>query len=141
VHIAVLISIGSFICLLAAVLLLGRYLPAQNVAFVILLLAGVEVAVELWQQSEDWVQAAFFWPGAIILLRAGGQQIMKPWRQAKNYGVVVLGFTSGCAAAIQLCADSLGGAVLRFCTTTVCLLFLTPWLIQKRVTASAEAKK
>jgi len=133
--------IGSFLCLLAGVAVLARYLPAQNIAFIIVLLAGVEVAMEIWQESENWVQGAFFWAGAIILIRAGGQQILKPMRQEKNYGLVLLGFTCAFAAVIQLCFDSLGGAVLRFCATAICLLFLTPWLIPKRVTASAEAKK
>jgi len=133
--------VGSFLCLLGGVVLLARYLPAQNVAFIIVLLAGVEVAMETWQQRENWVQGVFFWAGAIILIRAGGQQILKPMRSAKNYGLALLGFTCGCAAVIQLCFDSLEGAVLRFCATAVCLFFLTPWLIQKRVTTSAEAKK
>jgi hypothetical protein len=139
--VSILIYIASFAVLLAGVVILSRYLPAQNVAFIILILAGVEAGVELWQESDAWVQAAFFWPGAIILLRAGCQQIMKQWRHARNYGLVILGMTSVGAAAVQMCGGSLEACVLRFVTTAVCLFFLTPWLIPKRVRVSEEAKK
>lgn len=138
---AVIISIGSFACLAAAAVILSRYLPAQNVAFIILLLAGVEAGGETYFKAENWAQGVFFWPGAIILLRTAGQKFVKPWRRSRNYGVILLVLTSGGAAAIQLCFDSPGMGALRFFATAACLLVLTPWLIQKRVTAFEEARK
>ncbi|HEX3720435.1 MAG TPA: hypothetical protein VH595_20995 [Verrucomicrobiae bacterium] len=138
---AVLIFAASVAFLAAAVVILGRYLPAQNVAFIILLLAGVEAGIETHLKVGNWLQGAFFWPGAIILLRTAVQKLLKPWRWARNYGLVLLALTSGGAAAIQWRFDSPGMAMLRFCVTAGCLLVLTPWLFQKRVTTFAEAKR
>jgi hypothetical protein len=126
---------------MTAAVVLSRYLPAQNIAFIIVFLASAEAALELWKEAGNWAQGALFWPGAIILLRASGEIFMKPWRQARNYGVILLGLISGCAAFIQLVFSSLEAGVLRFCVTAGCLLFLTPWFIQKRVKASAAPKK
>jgi hypothetical protein len=133
--------IAGLACLLAAAVVLVRALPAQNVAFIILLLVVVEVAFEYRYDPDDLLDGSMFWPGAIILLRTAVQGLLKRWRQRRNYGLFLIGLTSIAAAFLELFFDSPNTAAVRFCVTGVCLLFLTPWFLQKRITTSGESKK
>jgi multisubunit Na+/H+ antiporter MnhB subunit len=136
-----IVFIGSLGCLLAAAVVLVRALPAQNAAFIILLLALVEVALEHFAPGGELQQGAMFWPGAIILSRTVGQHLLKPWRRSRFYGLYLIGLTSCAAAVLQLRFDTTQTALGRFCATAICLIFLMPWFLQKRVTASGESKK
>ncbi|HUD47277.1 MAG TPA: hypothetical protein VMR33_10625 [Candidatus Baltobacteraceae bacterium] len=133
--------IASLACLLAAAVALVRFLPAQNAAFIILLLVAVEVAFDYWNGAGHLAEAAMFWPGAIILMRRAGQILLKPWRQRRNYGLLLIALPSGVTAGPPLILDSPERAAVRFCVTAVSLTLLTPWFLQKRVTFSGEAKK
>jgi hypothetical protein len=140
-RVTIALSIGSLACLLAAAMALIRFLPAQNVAFIILFLVAVEVALEYWNEAGNLQEGAFFWPGAIVLLRVAGQKLLKPWRQNRHYGLFLIGLVSVFTAVLQLLFDSAQTAAARLFVTAVCLLFLTPWFLQKRVAASGESKK
>jgi hypothetical protein len=139
--VTVALFIASLACLLAAALVLMRFLPAQNVAFIVLFLATIEAALEFWNQAGNLEEGAMFWPGAIILSRAAGQRLLKPWRQSRNYGLFLIGLTSVVTAVLQLFLDSPQRAAGRFCATAICLLVLTPWFLQKRITVSGESKE
>jgi hypothetical protein len=135
-----ILFIASAACLLAAMVALARSLPAQNVAFIVACLAAVEACVEYWTHAADLKSGVLFWPGAILLFRAAGQVPLKPLRQNKNYGLFLLCLASGAAAALQILFAPPIMAAGRFCLTAVCLLLLTPWFLQKRVTTSSASK-
>lgn len=132
---------ASLVCLLAAALVLLRVLPAQNVAFIILCLAAVEAALEFWNHARNLPEGAMFWTGAIILLRTAGQILLKPWRQDRNYGLYLIGLASGGATGLQWLLDPAQSAAGRFLLTAICLTVLTPWFLQKRITASGGSKE
>ncbi len=131
----------SLACLLAASFALVRTLPAQNVAFIILALVAVEVAVESWHGNDDLFITAMFWPGAFIFSRMLGQIIFNPWRRARKYGFILIGVVSGILALAACALNSPKAAPARFVITALCLFFLTPWFLQKRVTFSGVSKK
>jgi hypothetical protein len=133
--------IASLGCLLAAAVALGHFLPAQNIAFIILFLGAVEAALEFWLHMRNFEDGAMFWPGAIILLRMAGQRLLRPWRQARNYGLFLIGLTSVAAAVLQMCFGSTETAAGRMCLTAICLVLLTPWFLQKHITVSEESRK
>ena len=137
----VALHVASVACLLAAVVVLVRMLPAQNVVFIILFLVAVEVAYEYWSGSDDLLDGAMFWPGAIILLRTGGQSLLKPYRGSNNYGWFLIGLTTATSAVVPLVLNEPHMVAGRIGVTAICLLFLTPWFLQKRVTASGESKE
>jgi hypothetical protein len=137
----IFLHIASLACLLAAAIMLVRALPAQNVAFIILFLVAVEVAFEYWNESDDLLDGAMFWPGAIILLRIGMQRLLKPYRPGRNHGLFLIGLTSAPPAVVPLMLDLPKMAAIRFCLTAICLVFLTPWFLQKRITTSGESKE
>jgi hypothetical protein len=132
-----LFSIASFACLLVAIVALTRFLPAQNVSFIVVSLAAVEVALEYRLQSGNFMACAMFWPGLIILSRLAAQRLLRPWRRAHNYGLFLLGVASGEAALAQTFRGPVTPAMIagRFCVTAASLLFLTPWFLQKRTMA------
>jgi hypothetical protein len=131
------VFIASLACLVVAVALLMRQLPAQNIAFIVASLAALELALEYWTKSRNIFAGAILWPGVIILSRFAGQGILKSWRRAPNYGLILLGLTSGEAALAQLLFVPATATMVaeRFFATTACLLLLTPWFLQKRVTS------
>jgi hypothetical protein len=133
--------IASLACLIVATVALARVLPAQNVAFIVMFLACVEVAFEYWHDSENLLNGTMFWPGAIILLRMGVQRLLKPYRQSRNFGWFVIGLTSIPPAVPPLVLGETTIAMGRLCVTAVCLFFLTPWFIQKRVTTSGGTRE
>jgi hypothetical protein len=136
----VVLFVASLACLLAGAVALVRFLPAQNVAFIIVFLAGVEVALEYRNGTEVLLDGAMFWPGAVILMRTSAQVLLKPWRQRRHYGLLLIGAASCAVAGLALAFDSPQAAISRFCVTAVCLLLLTPWFLQKRITASGESE-
>ncbi len=118
--------------------MLVRRLPAQNVVFIILCLVAVEAALEWRTHSGNLQDGAMFWPGAIILLRLAAQSFLKPWRQRRNYGLFLIGLTGLTTALLQWFLGSAQVAAGRFCVTAICLVFLAPWFLQKRITAFGE---
>jgi hypothetical protein len=136
-----LLFVASLTCVAAASIALARSLPAQNVAFIILVLAAVEFALVRWQGKGTALSASLFWPAVIIFSRIAGQIVLRPCRRARNYGIILIGGASTAAALVALALDSPQRAINRFCLTAVCLVFLTPWFLQKRVTASGESRR
>jgi len=136
-----ILFIASLICVVVAAIVLARSLPTQNVAFIILVLIAVEFAMDRWHGTDNVINNSMFWPGAIIFSRIAGQIVLRPWRRARNYGFFLIGAASAAAATVTLAFDSPQRAINRFCLTAVCLVFLTPWFIQKRVTASGESTR
>jgi hypothetical protein len=132
--------IVSLACLAMAAVLLGRILPAQNVLFILVSLSAVEAAVDYGFKTGSVLQRALFWPGIIVLSRIAGQHLLKPWRRTPNYGLFLLGAAGAEAAFVQIFFGRLISVLVRLCLTTGCLLVLTPWFLQKRLTASAESK-
>jgi len=132
----------AVVCLAAGVALLARELPAQNVAFVVVLIGGAEIALQYWEKFISWEPGVLFWPGAVILLRFAAQWALRSQRRSKIYGLILLVATSAGAGALDYgifrWAKEAG---MRFGETGGLLLFLTPWLIQKRVRISAEARR
>jgi hypothetical protein len=133
--------IASAACLLAAMARLARALPGQNVAYIVVVLVLVEVAMENWTHATDMLTGAAFWPAAILWFRDGTQLLLKRWRHNPNYGLFLLGLPSLAAAGVQIIFTPGILAAGRFCLTAVCLAFLMPWFLQKRVTASEESKR
>jgi hypothetical protein len=82
-----------------------------------------------------------FWPGAIIFSRMLGQFILKPWRRAPKYGFILIAVVSGILALAACVLNSPKAAPSRFVITALCLFFLTPWFLQKRITFSGESKR
>lgn len=136
-----LLFIASLTCLLAASIILARTLPAQNVAFLILVLAAVEFALDRWHGSENVLTNSMFFPGVIIFSRIAGQIVLRPWRQARNYGFYLIGLACVAVALVACVVDSPQAALIRFVITAVCLIFLTPWFLQKRITISGESRR
>ncbi len=136
-----LLFVASLTCVVTASIVLARTLPAQNVAFIILVLVAVEFALDRCYGSENVLNSSMFWPGLIIFSRIAGHVVLRRWRGARNFGFFLIAAASTSAALVALAIDSLPGAINRFCVTAVCLIFLTPWFLQKRVTASEEAKR
>jgi hypothetical protein len=136
-----LLFIASVACLLVAAAVLVRVLPAQNVAFIILILVLVEAAVECWYDGADVLNGPMFWPAAVILFRTGVQALLKPFRQMRNYGLFLLAVTSGAVTLIALAFQSPQAAIHRLILTVLCLIFLTPWFLQKRITFSQGPAK
>jgi hypothetical protein len=137
----VLHFIPSLACLLVAIVVLARYLPPQNVAFIILFLVVMEAAFDTWFEAWSLPNGAAFWPAAIILLRAATQKFMQPWRRSKYYGLWVIVLTSGARSAMPFVRNSADMGLRRFLMTAACLIFLAPWFIQKRVTTSVEPRR
>jgi hypothetical protein len=132
----------AVVCLVAGIVLLARELPAQNVAFVVVLIGGAEIALQYWDKFISWQPGVLFWPGAIILLRFAAQWALRSQRRHKIYGLMVLAATSAGAGALDYGMFRwVQGAGMRCGETAGLLLFLTPWLIQKRVRISAEARR
>jgi hypothetical protein len=135
------VFIASAAGLLLAVVPLARALPAQNVAFIVLFLILVELAVEYWQGAQDLLVGAAFWPAAILWLRFGTQFILKSWRQNRNYGIFLLALPGIVTGAVQLAFSPALLMVGRFVLTAGCLAFLMPWFLPKRVTTSGGSKR
>jgi len=105
---------------------LARALPAQNVAFIVLFLILVELAVEYWQGPRICWLARRFWPAAILWLRFGTQFILKSWRQNRNYGIFLLALPGIVTGAVQLVFSPRCWMVGRCLLTAGCLAFLMP---------------
>jgi hypothetical protein len=136
-----LLFIASLTCLLVAAAVLVRSLPAQNVAFIILILVLIETAVERFYYGGNILYGPIFWPAAVILFRTGAQTLLKPFRQMRNYGLFLLAATTCAVTSIALAFQSAQAAIHRFILTVLCLIFLTPWFLQKRITYSQGLAK
>ncbi|HEY3852838.1 MAG TPA: hypothetical protein VGO67_00430 [Verrucomicrobiae bacterium] len=130
----------DFGCLILAAILLGRRLPAQNVLFILATLSVVEAAVDYGFKTGNILECSMFWTGIIVLSRIAGQSLLKAWRRSPNYGLFLLGLASAETAFVQIFFGGLISALGRLMLTVGCLLFLTPWFLQKRLTASSESK-
>ena len=111
--------------------LLSRALPTQNIALILGVLIGCELALEIILHGRGFLRVnLLFWPAAIILSRVGMRWILRRWRKDWNYGVWLILLASATVAIVQFVfAPKLWAT--RFAATGVCLLFLSPWFISK----------
>src|ERR1700722_6014743 len=103
--------VSSVVCAVAAIAMLGRLLPAQNVLFIFVALASVEAVADYSLGTGNILERSLFWPGIIVLSRIAGQSLLKPWRHAPNYGLFLLGLAGAEAAFMQIFLGSLISAL------------------------------
>jgi hypothetical protein len=133
-----LIPILSLLFLAGAMQVLGRALPAQNIAFIACSLVAAEFVLQvIWGKSG--LGQLLFWPAIIIWARIVSRWFLRRNRQNWNYGIWLIVLASAGVALLQFTfaflAAGWNAAVnqssVRFVEAGVCLFWLSPWFISK----------
>jgi hypothetical protein len=118
---------------------LGRSLPLQNLLVIATILLAGEGMLE-WYLS-GYLPGVFLWPGLVLTSRKWAQAILTRRRSSANYGVWLILVTALLTAVWQLIWEpAIETVLVRFVATSILLVLLVPWFIQKRpVTTSVSA--
>lgn len=136
------------LALAAAILDLNRSLPAQNIAtivVIVILISGlVQIIITRFGVASGenaWLEAfapPLIWVVNLLNSRSVARLILRPWRNAPNYGLFTLGLTTLFTGISNLGIEFFGGIqywavfFIYAMTAAIALVAITPWLINKK---------